>query len=181
MTQLQHIWLSSPSKKLSQQGCILAIGNFDGLHAGHKALIQKMQDLQALHDLPTVILTFSPSAKTFFKQVKPLLSLNDKTKALHASGINEVIVFDFNQNSSTITAESFTQHIIIEQLNCQHWVMGADCRFGHQREGSIDWLNKRENPFTCHVVQDVQNQFNQRISSSLLRQKRDEAAALGTG
>jgi len=119
------------------------IGNFDGLHRGHRAVIQSLvQKAQALNAVPTVI-TFEPLPYDFFHPHAPLLrltTLRQKCALLSQWGVEQVIGLRFNQRLATLLAESFVKKYLIEICQLVYLMVGTDFRFGHQQRGDISQL-----------------------------------------
>jgi riboflavin kinase/FMN adenylyltransferase len=119
------------------------IGNFDGLHRGHHAVIQQLvQKAKALSAVPTVI-TFEPLPYDFFHPETPLLrltTLRQKCTRLAKWGIEQVIGLRFNQPLATLSAEDFVRKYLIEAFELVYMMVGTDFRFGHQQRGDVSQL-----------------------------------------
>ncbi len=165
-----------------QQPCVLAIGNFDGVHCGHQALLQRLQALaqaqaQHGHTLKRRVLSFDPHPREYFAQLlaKPHLTparittLRDRLSALACAGIDEVVVLPFNAALATLRADDFVQHMLLGQLATRHLWVGADFRFGAQRQGDVALLQSYAPKLQVHVLATVL-QGSERVSSSALRQ-----------
>lgn len=133
MQILRHI----PST--TQAPCALAIGNFDGMHLGHQALLQTlMQTAQAQHLIPAVM-TFEPHPRELFtpdNAPSRLCSLREKLEYFANAGAERVYVCAFNQRFAKVTAEDFMQRILRQSLNAETILVGEDFRFGAKRAGS---------------------------------------------
>ena len=135
--------------------CAITIGNFDGYHLGHQALINTLLNLaQAQNLIPTVI-TFEPHPQTFFLREKSLLrlcTLRNKLTHFSQAGIVHVYVLRFSEQLAGLPAQEFVQ-TLHQQLNVRIAVLGEDFRFGQGRLGSLaDFANS---PITLHAVPHV--------------------------
>lgn len=124
----------------------LTIGNFDGLHLGHRQIITKLKEFAKNHDLKIAILTFEPHPAQFFnKKVKEnfrLNSLAQKLRNFSEIGIDYAIVLPFNHDFSQISAENFVKEILLEKLNVRKLLVGHDFTFGKNRQGDFEFLQK---------------------------------------
>lgn len=123
--------------------CVLTIGNFDGVHLGHHALIQKnLQTAQSL-GLDSLIYTFEPHPRRVLQPEKHpprIMSLEDKLHWLEEAGISQVVVESFDRTFSEHPAAWFAQEIIARRLQTKSIVVGHDFRFGRGREGTAEGL-----------------------------------------
>ena len=126
-----------------QNPCALAIGNFDGMHLGHQALLKKLTENARLLDLTSAVMTFEPHPREFFtpESAPPrLCSLREKLEYFAETGIEKVYVCRFDERFARILAKQFMQNILRESLNAQAILVGGDFRFGAKRAGSTDDL-----------------------------------------
>lgn len=154
----------------SHRGCVLTIGNFDGVHRGHQALIARTVELSREHGVPPWLLTFEPTPREFFApENRPgrISSLREKLDALRAAGIKGVMVQRFDRAFSSIEAKDFIEHILLERLRIKTIVVGDDFRFGARRQGDIAML--REHGFAVASVASVMIEEGQRCSSTRVR------------
>jgi riboflavin kinase / FMN adenylyltransferase len=117
---------------------IVAIGSFDGLHLGHRALFERLIQLAAEHHLPSVVFTFDQPTRVLLEGSKFLYSLSEKLEILHSFGVSEVIAVPFTKEFSSRAPVAFLADIAA--LNPKNIVVGYDFRFGNQRMGGIDDL-----------------------------------------
>lgn len=118
---------------------VLAIGNFDGMHFGHQALLGRLLDAASKAGKIPAVMTFDPHPREFFTpQSAParLTTLREKLELLDAAGIQKVFVCAFNQHFAAITAAEFMQ-LLREKLNVNTVLVGDDFRFGAKRTGSV--------------------------------------------
>ena len=154
--------------------CALTIGNFDGVHLGHQALLKELRAYAKVHQLQTCLLTFEPHPKEFFApQQAPtrILSLRDKLDALKKTDIDLVVVEHFNANFSKKTPDEFVHDILVQGLNTKHIVIGDDFHYGAKRAGNIDSLRVagQQYGFSVHALDTVNDSQYQRIYSTAIR------------
>jgi riboflavin kinase/FMN adenylyltransferase len=122
---------------------VLAIGNFDGVHRGHRAVIQAARTLAESQDCPAYALTFEPHPRDFFapdtRQFR-LSSERDKLRLLAGSGLDGAVVMRFNAARAATTAQDFINHDLVERLGVRGIVAGYDFHFGKGRAGTPDFL-----------------------------------------
>ncbi len=158
-----------------QQGGVLTIGNFDGVHVGHQHLITKTIEAAHARQSPAVLMTFEPHPFEFFAGdnlvIPRITRLREKFCALSACGIENVLILPFNQALANLTAREFVQTIIVGALKTKHIVIGDDFRFGYQRQGDFALLEQmgKEYGFTVQPTDTVMVD-NERVSSTRVRQ-----------
>lgn len=166
------MWVISSTAEALQPTAI-ALGNFDGVHLGHRHAIAPIAEVPPpLH--PTV-LTFSPHPQEFFTgRSKELLTpREEKVEQLQQLGIEQLILLPFDRQLSLLSPADFVRQILVEQLQAQRISIGADFRFGHRRAGTAEDLQKLAAPFGVKVaIASLQNSDDanpDRISSSAIR------------
>lgn len=160
--------------------CALTIGNFDGVHQGHQALLKALLDKAREGNLQSCVMTFEPHPREFFSpETAParILNLRDKLEALEAAGVDCVVVEHFNQRFASRTPQEFVADILVKGLNTRAIVIGDDFHYGAKRAGNIASLTQagEENGFTVTHMHTILDGEKQRISSSSIRD------ALGNG
>lgn len=153
--------------------CVLTIGNFDGVHLGHRALLEKVLRHAHQEGLSSAVLTFEPHPREFLRPSQAparITNLRDKLASLAETGIDRVIVERFNGQLSRLGAEEFIEKILLENCNMRHLIIGNDFRFGHKRSGDIPLLLDYASHyhFSVETVPTV-NHSDTRISSSAIR------------
>lgn len=155
------------------QGCVLAIGNFDGLHRGHQALIQELVRAGRQYDLPAVIMTFEPQPNEFFSQDEPtprLMRLREKMVGCAALGIDTLICVRFDAAFAAMTAEDFVETLLVQRLGVRLVLVGDDFRFGARRTGDMALLKKLGAQHQFDVMtHDTVSDRAARISSTRVR------------
>lgn len=127
------------------QGCVATIGNFDGVHLGHQAVLSQLAMKADMLNLPAVVITFEPQPYEYFVPEKAparLSRFREKVEALRAYSIQKLCVLRFNRQLAEMQAETFIQKLLIEGLNVRYLVVGDDFRFGKDRQGDFALLQK---------------------------------------
>jgi riboflavin kinase/FMN adenylyltransferase len=153
-------------------GCILTIGNFDGVHIGHQKILKKLVDTAKKQGLPSLVVSFSIAPETFFGRPKARISsFRDKHLFLQSLGVDKHLLIKFNKAFSEISATDFVNKILIEKIGVRHCLIGDDFRFGKGRKGDFSMLQKAslENSFTVEKINSVSIN-GRRVSSSKIRQ-----------
>ncbi|TNE39854.1 MAG: bifunctional riboflavin kinase/FAD synthetase [Alphaproteobacteria bacterium] len=121
------------------QGLVLAIGNFDGVHRGHQAVIAEAQKEADRLGVPSGVLTFEPHSREFFApNSEPFRLSTLETKAAHLKwiGIDVMVALKFDLEFSRKSAEAFVQDVLVDGYKVAHVVVGYDFIFGHKRQGT---------------------------------------------
>ena len=124
-------------------GCVATIGNFDGVHLGHRALIDQLAALGRERDAPTTLVTFEPQPLEFFagENAPPRLTrLREKLTALHALPLDRVALLRFDARLCAMSPVEFVESFLVAGLGVRVVVAGGDFRFGHRGEGNFDLL-----------------------------------------
>ncbi|GAB3290098.1 bifunctional riboflavin kinase/FAD synthetase [Pseudidiomarina andamanensis] len=156
------------------RGCVLTIGNFDGVHLGHQAVLAQVKAQALARSVPATVMTFEPQPQELFQPDKAparLTNFREKHMALREQGIDRHIVIEFNRKFSNLPAREFIERVLVEMLGVQFLVVGDDFRFGHGREGDFAMLQRAGAELGFEVV-DTQSyrQQQQRVSSTAIRQ-----------
>ncbi len=152
----------------------IALGNFDGIHMGHKTLIIKLVEICKQHNIPSVIYTFRNHPKSLTSNNRgPLKIVSDKQKLqlLRELGVDYTLSIEFNEEQRMLAPEQFIEEILINSLNMRYAVVGNDYRFGHKAKGDIHLLEllKSQYNYQLQVIQPVAIE-NEIISSTSIRQ-----------
>ena len=127
------------------RGGVIALGNFDGLHRGHQAVIGRAVELAHQNGKAAAVMTFEPHPRMFFKpdQEPFLLSpFRMKARLIEALGADYLYVQTFDREFSQRPAENFVSEILVNGLGLSHLVVGEDYVFGHQRKGNVELLRQ---------------------------------------
>ena len=127
------------------RGCVATIGNFDGVHAGHRAIVSQLARKAHELGLPSVVMVFEPQPREFFAPEQAparLMTFREKCEVLASLGVDRVLCVRFNSQFSAQTARQFCDDILINGLGIRHLVVGDDFRFGHDRSGDFAFLQQ---------------------------------------
>ncbi|HEX7387098.1 MAG TPA: bifunctional riboflavin kinase/FAD synthetase [Castellaniella sp.] len=173
-----HLYRSLPRHDSAAPSAV-TIGNFDGVHRGHQAILTHLCAQAQAHALVPTVMTFLPHPRAFFAQrgQRPELiptqisSLRNKVAALAAQGMRQIVIQRFDQRLADMSAEDFVRKLLVAGLNTRWLLVGEDFRFGHKRTGDIALLRRlgAECGYTVETLADVNDYHGQRISSSALR------------
>ncbi|HYA38607.1 MAG TPA: bifunctional riboflavin kinase/FAD synthetase [Candidatus Methylomirabilis sp.] len=125
------------------RGCVATIGNFDGVHLGHQAVIGQLAEKAQELGLPTQVILFEPQPQEFFQPqaaVPRLMRLREKLQALRRYSVDRVLCLRFDARFAAMEPEEFIRRILIDGLGVRYLVVGDDFRFGHKRRGDFDML-----------------------------------------
>jgi riboflavin kinase/FMN adenylyltransferase len=135
-----------PFKAVLQNGCVLTIGNFDGVHLGHRQVLQEVIREAQTHQLPSVVMLFEPLPTEFFRpEAAPvrLMNLREKLQAFAQTHIDYVLCLRFDAGFAALTAEEFVERILCQSLRVKHLVVGDDFHFGAERRGNYPFLQQQ--------------------------------------
>ncbi|MFQ1014785.1 bifunctional riboflavin kinase/FAD synthetase [Avibacterium paragallinarum] len=157
-----------------QQGCALTIGNFDGVHLGHQAVLRHLREKATALSLPMVVMLFEPQPSEYFmgdKAPPRLMRLRDKLSALADLGVDYVVRIKFDRAFASLSAEQFIQEYLVQRLKVKFLSIGDDFRFGAGRQGDFALLQQAGEKYGFTVEDNCSFQLNeQRISSTAIRQ-----------
>lgn len=165
------------ARGVAPDGSVATIGNFDGVHRGHQALLGRLAE--GRRGLPVVVVTFEPLPVEYFAPDRAparLTSLAEKLEALAAGGVDRVWLLRFSERLARLEAEDFVRRVIVEGAGARRLLVGDDFRFGHRRAGDLGLL-RRMGP-DCGFEADAMESHRldgERISSTAVRE------ALGKG
>lgn len=157
----------APNFKLPETA--VTIGNFDGVHLGHQAMIAQLKNIAQQHNLKTLVMIFEPQPLEFFKAYEApprISSLREKVEYLTELGVDYIVIAKFDDAFRNLSAEEFAD-ILKEKLNTRNLVLGEDHHFGKNRQGNSQFLRH----YGFHVT-DLENVDvdGERVSSTLIRQ-----------
>ena len=178
---------SIDSRRLPDQGCVLTIGNFDGVHLGHQEILSHIVKVSTERNLPSVVMTFLPSPEEFFQSSRAaprLTNLTSRYFAIREQGVDILIALPFDRNLAQTGAIDFVQDYLVDRLKVSYLLVGDDFRFGKARQGDFKLLEamSAESGFTVDRFETVSDEIT-RISSTRVREhlalgQLDEASAL---
>lgn len=173
--QIYHAVESFPTPP---DGCVATIGNFDGVHLGHQAIIAHARSLAQREGLPLVALTFDPSPLKFLRPDKAprlLTPIELKALLLEDQRVDSLLVIKPTQAFLSLSPEEFARHVLIEKLQARHVVEGQTFGFGQRRSGSMVSLQELGDKFGfgAHLVPSRKIELDGSpvaVSSTLIRQ-----------
>ena len=131
--------------KPQHRGCVATIGNFDGVHRGHQAILVRLRERALELGVPSCVVIFEPQPREYFApDTAParLARLRDKLELLAAEGVDQVLCLAFNQRLSKLSAAEFVDTILVDGLGVKHLEVGDDFRFGCDRMGDFVFLTQ---------------------------------------
>ena len=163
----------------ARRPCALTIGNFDGVHRGHRALLARVSEAAARLKLDTAVMTFEPHPREYFAHLsgdeslapRRIANLRDKLQALESCGVDRVIVEHFSASFASQSPERFIEDVLVNGLHVKWLIVGEDFRFGAKRAGDFTLLQQAGQRFGFEV-QSLPTVMNDdvRISSSAIRE-----------
>ncbi len=152
---------------------VLAIGNFDGVHLGHRALLERLAADARRLGLPAAVMTFEPHPRELFSPDQAparLTSLHEKLALLESCGIEEVFLLHFSRKLAGLTAEEFIERGLVQGLGVRHLIIGDDFRFGKGRAGDFAMLQAagQQHGFGVEAMHTIEIN-GERVSSSAVR------------
>lgn len=163
-----QVFRGTPPTPLTRSA--LTIGNFDGMHLGHQAMLAQLKQSASERQLASVVMTFEPHPREVFTPATAparLTSLREKIELLSAAGIDYLIVLRFNAAFAASSPEFFRDDIIAKQINARYVLVGDDFRFGAKRAGDIALL-QQQTQFECFSL-PTQDWAGERVSSTAVR------------
>jgi len=156
------------------RGCVATIGNFDGVHLGHRAVFQRLLAKGRELGLPATVITFEPQAMEYFApEAAParLTRLREKLAALQSCGIERVVLLEFGPKLAALEAQTFVADLLVAGLAARHLFVGDDFRFGRGRKGDFDLLRTLGAEHGM-VVEDLHTITHgaERVSSTRIRE-----------
>lgn len=156
-----------------QNGCVMTIGNFDGVHLGHRSVIEKLAERGKTLNLPVVAMTFEPQPLEYFlasNSPPRLMRLREKVIQFTQLPVDHLLIMQFNRYFANCDAEQFVDDILVNKLNVKHLVIGDDFHFGKARRGNFALLKEKgeqhgfsvEGTVSCYVE-------GRRVSSTIIR------------
>ena len=149
------------------------IGNFDGLHIGHRKLIEKLKLEAKSCNLKTAVVTFFPHPQKFFKKKIELINTYDqKIEIFRELGLDYYIEIPFDEKISGLTPNEFLNEILVDKLDVKMIVVGSNYKFGFKQKGDVDLLEKfaKNNDIKTFFLESIKDENDIVISSSRCRQ-----------
>ncbi len=153
------------------QGVVLTIGNFDGVHLGHRHLLEKLKQTANQHQAKSMVMLFEPQPKEYFDSASApvrLTRLRDKLELMAESNVDYLLVVHFGSRFCSLSADEFLVNVLIKKLKVQHLLVGDDFRFGSDRKGDFSYL-RQHSPFEVTDTSTVTLE-DSRVSSTRIRE-----------
>ncbi|MBX9810169.1 MAG: bifunctional riboflavin kinase/FAD synthetase [Burkholderiales bacterium] len=151
----------------------LTIGNFDGVHLGHQAMLARLREAAARHGIPACVMTFEPHPREFFAPDQAptrLTSLREKLELIAAQGVERMVVCRFNYEFAQIAAQDFIERTLVKALGVRWLLVGDDFRFGARRAGDFVMLKQAASRFGYEVEAMASVTLDgERVSSTAVR------------
>ncbi len=161
-------------KKHFDKNTIVTVGTFDGVHLGHRKIIESLSNIASENKLRKAVVTFEPHPRIVLSDnnagIKILTTLSEKINLLEELGIDIIYVINFTKEFASTSAIDFYKNILIDTIGLSHLVLGYDHMFGKNREGSIETIKplSQKYHFTYHRVDEFRI-HNEIVSSSAIR------------
>jgi riboflavin kinase / FMN adenylyltransferase len=160
--------------KPHHRGCVATIGNFDGVHLGHQAVIAQLAAKAAELRLPTTLVLFEPQPLEFFQPDSVparLTRLREKIQILRQHPVDRVLCVEFNPAFAALSAEKFIDRVLVNGLAVRHLVIGDDFRFGAGRRGDFAMLQAAGGKHGFDVIAtETMAVQGERVSSTRVRE-----------
>ncbi|SMP09281.1 bifunctional riboflavin kinase/FAD synthetase [Chryseobacterium profundimaris] len=157
----------------SQKPLALSLGMFDGVHLGHKSIIDELIKVGSENNLETAVLTFWPHPRFIFnpnEDLKLLNTLDEKKFLMEKYGIDTLFLKEFDEEFRNLTGEEFVRQILVDQLNIKYLIIGYDHSFGKNKSGNFELLQKLSKELDFEVEQmEAINIHENNISSTKVR------------
>ena len=154
-------------------GCVATIGNFDGVHLGHQAVLGQLAEKAAELNLPTTLITFEPQPMEYFipdKVPARLTRFREKILALQRYSVDRVCCLSFNDKLAKLSAKDFIEQVLVQKLGVKYLVVGDDFRFGANRVGTFEMLVEAGKTYGFQVVSMHTFEIEgERVSSTRIR------------
>jgi riboflavin kinase/FMN adenylyltransferase len=152
---------------------VITIGNFDGVHIGHRQIMRRVVTLAREGASIPAVLTFDPHPARVLapdRAPKLIMTVDQRLRTLEAEGIEAVLLIPFSLDFALLTPEEFVEQVLVRTLNTRVVLVGEDFRFGHRQAGNIDTLRElgRHFGFTLEAVAGIERR-DERVSSTIIR------------
>lgn len=154
----------------SFKGGVIAIGNFDGVHGGHRALLREAKNMAEAKNIPLGVLTFEPHPRKLFRPDDPPFRITPPTikhRLLFGAGVTFIVSLPFDWDFASQSAETFVRSVLTDGLAPAHVLIGFDFRFGQLRQGNAATIQNAGIPVT--EFPSAQDEHGQKISSTAIR------------
>ncbi|MFP6682830.1 MAG: bifunctional riboflavin kinase/FAD synthetase [Gammaproteobacteria bacterium] len=164
-----------PNIRPRHHGCVASVGNFDGVHLGHQAVLRQLLDASARHQIPSTAIIFEPQPAEYFHpagHAPRLTAVREKLMLFQQFGIDRVCVMRFNEHFATQSAEEFAASTLVDGFGIRELIIGDDFKFGSARGGDFFALQEFGKRYGFTVLRTHSHILNgERVSSTAVRQK----------
>ena len=161
------------------RGCVATIGNYDGIHLGHQAVLRQLKRQAEVMGLPALVITFEPHPQEFFNAGKAparITSFREKLEMLKLQNIDRVLCLRFQQGIADLSAEQFIERVLVDDLSIKRLIIGDDFRFGKNRRGDYRMLQEFGKRLDFDVILTETHRLDgDRVSSSSIRERLQES------
>lgn len=167
-----HYWAGTAAIAHPPAPSVVTLGNFDGVHRGHRAVLKLVVNTAKQHDLQSVAVTFDPHPRLVHlpeEPLVPIVSLPQKIRLLETCDLDATLVIHYTLDFATQTAEEFVENVLVDSLNASIVVVGSDTRFGAGNTGDINTLRTLGKVHNFRVVQVDDVGETERWSSTWVR------------
>jgi riboflavin kinase/FMN adenylyltransferase len=152
---------------------VITIGNFDGVHIGHRQIMRRVVTLAREGASIPAVLTFDPHPARILapdRAPKLIMTVDQRLRTMEAEGIEAVLLIPFSRDFALLTPEEFVEQVLVRTLNIRVVLVGEDFRFGHRQTGNIDTLRElgMHFGFTLEAVAGIERR-DERVSSTVIR------------
>jgi len=151
---------------------VVTIGTFDGVHAGHRKLIQKIKSIADKISGESVLITFEPHPRLIIhpeeKSLRILTTLDEKINLLESEGVDQLVIIPFTSEFSLQSAKDYIKNFLVNKFHPKVIITGYNHSFGHHRDGNIEMLRKHETEFN-YKVEELNKQLIDDIAVSSTR------------
>ncbi|MGD2031980.1 MAG: bifunctional riboflavin kinase/FAD synthetase [Gammaproteobacteria bacterium] len=159
--------------KPRHRGCVATIGNYDGLHLGHRQVLRQLREQAAADGLPSLVMSFEPTPLEFFcgeNAPARLSTFREKVEQFREIGIDRFFCVHFTWEVAEMSPEQFIRALLVGGIDVRHLVVGDDFRFGRDRSGNFDTLLASGRSYGFEVVDTPSFSVNgMRVSSTVVR------------
>ncbi len=174
-----HLIRSRQQLAGATRGGAATIGNFDGVHRGHRAMLARAGDRARKLGGPLTVVTFEPRPVDYFlgdEAPRRVCTFRDKCRLLAGAGVDQVLNLRFDQDLATMPAPDFVRELLVDGLGIEYLLVGDDFRYGHRRAGDVKTLavEARRHGFELDVMPTVAHAGG-RVSSTRIREQLERA------
>ncbi|GLI25895.1 riboflavin biosynthesis protein [Agromyces rhizosphaerae] len=165
---------------------VVTIGKFDGVHTGHRAVIDELRARAEALGVASAVVTFDRHPLAYLAPEKcpePLVSVRQKLDLLAGTGVDETLLLHFDARLASIEPEDFVGHVLVDALGAREVLVGADFRYGHRGAGDVASLAEagERHGFAVRVVGDVVPEADRKVSSTWIRELLDAGDVAAAG